>query len=239
MEAGMQEGCDAGRRSDLGKSLPGRAVDRHRGAPGQPAGEAAFRESGVPGRKLCANRRPDAVGSDQQTGCNRHGFAFGLDRRGHASRVCGDACHPCAGNELDIGPIRHFLRQGRLQVGAVRHQIGRAPALLGRLSKRHARQLAQAFGILQHHRFGPDRVGQQAVQCAKPAQDAGRVRRQLEAGAGRLELLGLLEQSHRQAALGEGKCRRQPGYTCPGYDDLPGPCFSHGRGKGSGSLIDI
>ena len=95
--------------------------------------------------------------------------------------------------------------QRRLQVAAMDDPIGRAVALLGGRAERHAHDFAAVLGVKHAQGQRRDHVRPQPLAEAELDQDARGIGRELDAGAGFFEPLGLLQ--HDDA---ENRCARAP-----------------------------
>jgi hypothetical protein len=166
-----------------------------RAAPGDQAGELRLhlRETMMP------HRGPDAVGADQrhrQFLLPRHAAA--LDH-GQPLGVGGDVLELAAEPQLDVGIVVDLGLQRRLQIGAMHHPIGRAGAKGGGLAERQAGDLAAAARAHDADGLGRHGARRKPRLQAEFDQDAAGVGRKLQAGAGFLEPLGLLQNDDAKA----------------------------------------
>jgi len=139
----------------------------------------------------------------------------------------------------DVGTGAHRLRQCRLQVGAVDRPIGRAVAALGLGAERDSRKPAAARG-LDRDRLGREHVGAQTFAETERDQDSRGVGRELDAGAGLFQPLGLLQQCDAESGSRQHQRRAQPPDTSADDDDIarrrhgPGAERSDRFGQGAG-----
>ena len=109
--------------------------------------------------------------------------------------------------------------------------IRRAVALFGGVAERHAHDFAAAFGVEHAQALRCHHVRPQPLAKAELDQRAGGVGRELDASAGFLEPLGLLQYDHAKAVAGERKRRGQPGDA--------GACDDDGAGRGQGTRSPV
>ena len=190
-------------------------------APGDQAGKFRLhlREQMVP------HRRPDAVGADQgrrQLLLPR--VATALDH-GQPLGVRGDVLELAAKPQIDIGAAVDLGLQRILQIGAVHHPIGRAGLQRGGFAKGQAGDLAAGPRADDVDGLGRHRARRKPRPQPEVDQDAAGVRRQLQAGPGFLQPLGLLQDDDAKALCGERKrCRQSPD---PGTSNDDGARSSH------------
>ena len=112
-----------------------------------------------------------------------------------------------------------------LQVGAMHHPIGCAGAKTGGLAERQPRDFAAMAGAHDADGVGDHRApGEPRLQTEFDQHPAG-IGRQLQAGAGFLEPLGLLQHDDAKTLRGERQRRRQS--PDPGTSDDDGARDSH------------
>ena len=90
---------------------------------------------------------------------------------------------------LISGYPRGARDQRAVQVGAVRHEIGRAPALLREIAELYARQHGEAARVAQRDAIGTNGRAGQRLGDAEFPQQPHRVGRKLQPGAGLVEVL--------------------------------------------------
>ena len=186
VEAGMQEGGHAIGGADRRKGFSCDTVCTDRSAPGKFARKPAF------GRKPAESpdRRPDAVGADQQKAAGFDCLAGDLDCCRGMARSCGDAADARAGGETDVR-----------QFGKARQQR----ALADRRDERRDRAPASAFRRLRRAAPAPARAACAASRSTTAsgrtaAGAAGRARRAGEGCASRWVRAGCRRRPPRGAA---------------------------------------
>ena len=107
----------------------------------------------------------------------------------------------------------------RLQIAAMDHPIRRAVALRGSLAERHAHDFASGLGVEHAQARRRDHVRPQPVFQPEIDQRARGVGRELDAGAGFLEPLGLLQHDDAKTVARERQRRGQPADAGPGDND--------------------
>ena len=166
-----------------------------------------------------AHRGPDAVGADQRQRrflLPRHAAALA---DGQPLGVGYDVFELAAEPQLDIGIVVDMGLQRRLQVGAMHHPVGRAGAKAGGLAERQAGDFAAAARAHDADGLGRDRARAQAILQSEIDQDAAGIGRQLQAGAGFLQPLGLFQNDDAKPLSGERQRRRQSADPGTGDDD--------------------
>jgi len=107
----------------------------------------------------------------------------------------------------------------RLQIAAMDRPIGRAVALFGSSAERHAHDFAAAFGAEHAQALGRDDMGPQPLAEPELDQRARGIGRQLDAGAGLVKPLGLLQHQHAETAARDRQRRGQSGNAGASNDD--------------------
>src|SRR5690242_1286152 len=124
---------------------------------------------------------------------------------GYAVLMNGEAIDADAECEPDIGMRACRLEQRSLQVAAVNDPIRRAEAC-GGVRQWNAGDLPAVACVQNAHGLRGHRGRAQPVAQSQIDQDAGRVRRQLNAGASLIKPFGLVEDDGAQAAMRETEC---------------------------------
>ena len=96
-----------------------------------------------------------------------------------------------------------------LQIAAMNDPVGRAVARRGRLPQRYPHDFAAGFAIEDAKARRLDHLRPQPLFQAEVDQRARRVGRKLNAGAGFLKPLGLLQHDDAKAAARQRQCRSQ------------------------------
>ncbi len=167
-----------------------------------------------------ADRRPDSVRADQ-----RHRQFF-LTRRtpplNHRQSLGmgADILELAAKPQFDIGAVVDMGLQRGLQIGAVDDPIGRVGLAHRGIAQRQADDLAAASRTHQADGVRLNSTGGKPGLQAKLDQHAARIGRELDAGTGFLQPLGLLKDNDAKTLSRQRKRRRQP--PDPGTSDDDG-----------------
>ena len=137
-----------------------------------------------------------------------------------------DVLELAAKTKLDIRSHFNLSQKCCLQIGAVHHPIGRAGAEGRGFAKRQAADLAAGAcahdvdGVRHHRAPGKARLEPEIDQ------DAAGIGRELQAGAGFFQLLGLLQHDDAEAFFGERQGGRQSPDAGTSHED--GARYGHG-----------
>ena len=166
-----------------------------------------------------AHRGPDTVGADQsQRDLLLAPCAAALNHR-QPLGVRGQILELASEPQLDIGIVVDLGLQRRLQVGAMHHPIGRTGTGRSLFAERQPGDLAAQPRAHDADGVGDHGAGGEAWLQAEIDQHAAGIGRELQAGAGFFEPLGLLENDDAKSAASQRqRCGQSPD-PGPGNED--------------------
>ena len=184
-------------------------------------------------RRGCANCGGSALvqvplrAIDQMPSAPIEGDALRIDRGLAAHRLHGDAVgmageglDPRAEFEADVGMFaRSVAISAACKIAAMHDPVGRAVTLFDIVEAECARFPCRSCRAARAPPMARPPSSRRRSPSAKADQNAGRVRGELDAGAGFFRPLGLIEHDGAKPALGECQCRGQSADPGSGNDD--------------------
>ena len=182
-------------------------LGRDQRAPGDPSGKARP----VAKAHACPRDRPQSVGRDQRTPAFVPNAIAAARRDADAVIERRKILHPHAELDADTEIFADRGSECGLQIGAMNRPIGGAIAGGRGVAERHVQNFTAIPGIENAQTFRHDDVPLQSFADAEIDKDARGVGRELDAGAGFLEPLRLLQHRNVKAVAGERERGSQSG----------------------------
>jgi hypothetical protein len=182
-----------------------------------PSGDAAV--NGLPlVAEDGARCRPQAVGADDEVGGQRlDGTVRAFHHHGGACGFAGERRHGAADEKADAGSATHGIEQDGLQGGPVDDVIRRPEALLHEAAEGHAADHASGGKLADDRPLGFACGAAERRAEAEIDEDAARVGRELNAGAGLAEARPALD--YRDVAPAGAQRQRRRETADAGADD--------------------
>jgi hypothetical protein len=178
----------------------GHLFDRQHGAIGDVAGQTQR----IATRHLLADRRPDAIGTDQRIALV---YVAGRGLRTHATRrvLIGDDTFLV--DQRDVGRGAAGIEKRRVQIGAVDHRVGIAHEFAKLLADRRPQDLLAGQAVHHDEVVDIDRALAAGLADPQIIHRVKAVRPDLDAGADLAEGIGLFE--HGDLGTGARKAHRR------------------------------